>query len=205
MFCTSDLQESVSDPERNLRGWEVSHVQADPPPVLLLINLLAGITHRPRDVGHKQRSGHVPWPGTGFQTPLEPVHIRPPRDPWLEERRQATIPIEKPARLPPFSQGVPGDTTAVLPTWQLCFSLFGHVSMNKMSQKKNKTWGADKKIAALLFGWQRVTSGLLGLTEIPPIKISSTSEGTIKERFAKAKGGNLWGALYSAPACFGTY
>lgn len=132
MCCTCNLQESISDAERNLWGGEVSHVQADPPLVLLIANLLAGMMHRPRYVGHKQRRGYVPRPGAGCQTPLEPFHIHPPRVPRLQERRQANILIEKPAGLPPFSQGVPGDTPAVLATWRLCFGLLAHVSRSKM-------------------------------------------------------------------------
>lgn len=133
MFCTSNLQESIFNAEQNLWGGEVSHIQTDPPLVLFLTNLLAGMRHRPRDVGHKQGSGYVPWPGADCQTPLEPIHIHPPSVPWLHERRQANILIEKPAGLPPFSQGVPGGTPAVLPTWLLCFGLFAHVSRNKFT------------------------------------------------------------------------
>lgn len=161
MFGTSDLQESVSDAERNLWGGEMSHVQADPPLELLLTNLLAGMMHWPRDVGHKQWSGYVPWPGEGCQTPLEPVHIHPPRVPWLQERRQANILIEKPARLPPFSQGEPGGTPAVLTTWRLCFRLVTHISRNEKTLKKNP--GRRWKIARLFFFF--LTSGLLRLTQ----------------------------------------
>lgn len=166
MFCTSDFQESIFDAERNLWGGEVSNIQADPPLVLLLTNLLAGMMHRPRDVGHKQGSGYVPWPGPDCQTPLEPVHIHPPRVPWLQERRQANILIEKPAGLPPFSQGVPRGTTAILPAWQLCFDLFTHVSRNKITLKKwrpKKTKTKTKRQPSFDDS-QQVTFGLSGLT-----------------------------------------
>lgn len=133
MLRTCDLQESICDAETNLWGGEVSHVQVDPPLVLLLTNLLAGLMHRSRDVGHKQRSGYVPRPSAGCQTPLEPVHIHPPRVPWLQERRQANILIEKPAGLPPFSQGVRGAAA-----WHLCFGLLSHVSRNKITQNTKK-------------------------------------------------------------------
>ncbi len=201
MFCTSDLQESVSDAERDLWGGEVSHVQADPPRVLLLTTLRVGLMLRHRDVGYKQRSGCVPWPEAGCQTPLEPIHIPPLRVPRLQERRQANILIEKPARLPPFSQGVPGGTPAILSTWQLCFGLFTHASNKKMRQKKKLVRG--RKMATLF-------SGLLGLTEISAIKISWMSERTNKKRkdwlkLRLVRRRNLQGTLYSAPACFSTY
>lgn len=91
----------------------MNHIQADPPPVQFL-NLHWG-TFCPSDVRHKQRAGQELR--AGFQPPPETLFILSPKVLVLQ---------------PPFSQGVPGDGPAVLPTGLLGSDLFSHVSAGEL-------------------------------------------------------------------------
>lgn len=124
---TLNLQKSTSDSQRNLRGVEVGDIHADPP----LPDLLPSVMHRLRDVRHEQRRRYEPQPGTGSQTPLEPVCTRPPWVPWLQDRRQANIWIANLAELPPFFQRVPRGVLVLTAR----FLRFGRLTHN--SKKKS--------------------------------------------------------------------